>query len=400
MRGRRLRAAEGRHRGSRVPLLVAASLFLLAMQPGDGGVCPETDLPDGLYAYVFTERGVIILGLEPERAPLATASFVGLSEGTIENAAFEPGRPFYDGTAFHRVVEGHVIQAGMADSERASGPGYSYPSQVHAELDHGRAGVLGVANSGPHTNGSQFYITLDDRSYLDPIYPVFGEVVGGMEVVMRIRQDDGIDSVRIQRVGEEADAYRPDTATFDQLRREARAEVERHEGARRELEEAWLSERWPRVDGESDQVRVLRLDGTDPRDPTPAEGALPDTLQVRYQGVALHYMDHQTGYEGPPLVELPFASGAEGEPGPFDVPQAFGFPRHDPQAEDDTRINPGLDEALAEMVPGDQLLVVVPGELGYGSAGFFGPDVGERKRFRILPSSMLVYEVEVLDGGD
>ncbi len=398
MRRRGSPAAEVPRRGWRVPVLMAVSIFLLAMQPADGEACPKEDLTDGLYACLFTERGVITLRLEPQRAPLATASFVGLAEGTIDNTAFDPGRPFYDGTAFHRVVDGHVVQAGAADSERTSGPGYSYPSQVHAELDHGRAGVLGVANNGPHTNGSQFYITLDDRSYLDPIYPVFGEVVGGMEVVMRIRQDDGIDSVRVHRVGEEADAYRPDTAGFDELRREARAEVVRHEAARRELEEAWLSEHWPGVDGEPDAVRTHRPDDVDPRDRTRAETALPDTLQVRYQGVALHYLDHQRGYDGPPLVELPFTSGPEGEPGPFDAPQTFSFPRHTPAADDEARINPGLDQALREMAPGDRLLLVVPGELGYGSTGYFGPDVEGRERFRVLPSSMLVYEVEVLDG--
>jgi len=359
--------------------------------------CPGERPEDGVYACLFTERGTITLRLEPRRAPLATASFVGLAEGTIDNAAFDPGRPFYDGTVFHRVVEGHVIQAGTADSEQASGPGYSYPSQVHAQLDHGRAGMLGVANSGPHTNGSQFYITLGDRSYLDPVYPVFGRVTEGMDVVMQIQESDRVDSVRVHRVGEEAESYRPDTAFFDSLRREAEARVERHEQARRELEETWLAEHRPGVEGAPDQVRMRPLGDGGVPEPMPDARPRPDTLQVRYRGVALHYLDHQGGYDGPPLVEQPFASGPEGEPGAFDAPHAFPFPRQAPEADDDVRINPGLDEALLEMAPGERRLVVVPGELGYGSSGFYGPDLEGRERFRILPSAMLVYEVEVLD---
>jgi cyclophilin family peptidyl-prolyl cis-trans isomerase len=350
---------------------------------------------EGLYAEIFTNRGTIVARLDHERAPLATASFVGLAEGSIANAAFDGGRPFYDGTIFHRVVEGHVIQAGAPDSDRAGGPGYTYPTQVHAELNHGRAGVLGVANSGPHTNGSQFYITLGDRSYLDPIYPVFGEVVDGLEVVMEIREGDWVDSVRIRREGTEAEAYRPDTALFDELVREAEAEVERHERARRELEEAWLAEHRPALEGTSDEVRSLLLSGPGEGEPGPAG---PDTLRVRYTGIALHYLAYQVGYDGPPLLELPFASGPEGEPGSFGSPQTFAFPGGQTGPDDGVRVNPGLDGVIAGMRPGQRKLVVVPGELGYGSAGYFGPDLPGEARFRILPFTMLVYEVEVLEG--
>ena len=98
---------------------------------------------------------------------MTVANFVGLAEGTIANSAFDPGRPFYDGSVYHRVVPGHVIQTGIPASDRARGPGYTFPNEIHARLSHNHAGALNMANSGPNTNSSQFCIMLGDRSYLD-----------------------------------------------------------------------------------------------------------------------------------------------------------------------------------------------------------------------------------------
>ncbi len=138
----------------------------------------------------------------------------GSPKGTIANAAFDPGRPFFDGTVYHRVVPGHVIQTGIPQSDKAHDPGYKFPNEIHAGLSHDHAGALNMANSGPHTNSSQFCITLGDRSYLDGNYTVFGEVVEGMDVVMRIVQGDVVQSVRILRVGAKAQAFHPTTASF------------------------------------------------------------------------------------------------------------------------------------------------------------------------------------------
>src|SRR5215471_6682425 len=169
---------------------------------------------DGLYAEIRTSRGPIVARLEFEMTPLTVANFVGLAEGTIENAAFDPGRPFYDGTIWHRVVPGHVIQTGQAQSTKARGPGYQFPNEIHASLNHNRAGMLNMANSGPGTNSSQFCITLGDRSYLNGDYTVFGEVVEGLDVVMKIVQGDTIESIRIVRVGAKAQAFHPTTESF------------------------------------------------------------------------------------------------------------------------------------------------------------------------------------------
>src|ERR1041385_7392811 len=120
--------------------------------------------PDGLYAEIRTSKGKIVARLESDLTPLTVANFVGLAEGTIANAAFDPGRPFYDGSSYHRVVPGHVIQTGVPASERAKNPGYTVPNEIHGRLTHNHAGALNMANSGPHTNAAQFCITLGDRS--------------------------------------------------------------------------------------------------------------------------------------------------------------------------------------------------------------------------------------------
>jgi cyclophilin family peptidyl-prolyl cis-trans isomerase len=350
--------------------------------------------PEGLYARVHTTRGDITLRLEPDRAPLATAAFVGLAEGTIENAAFPLGRPYYDGTAFHRVVPGHVIQAGAPDTEAASGPGWVYPNEIHADLSHGRAGVLGVANGGPHTNSGQFYITLDDRSYLDGDYIVLGEVVEGMEVVFGVEQGDVVDSVRVVRVGERARTFRPESAAFRAMIRRAEARVAEHEELRSEAWEAWLAEHVRGAGGEAGEVR------TAPRgsaaalamEPAPRPVAGPEG-QARYRGVALRYVGHLLGHTGPPLQELHLGSGPDGRPGFFDPPRAF------PVGDEGPNINAGLDRVLARLGPGEGIVAVIPPALGYGSGGHYGPDRPGERRFVISPGSLLVYEVEILPAG-
>src|SRR5436853_3780320 len=125
------------------------------------GLFPQTPYPDGLYAEVKTNKGLIVLQLEFEKTPMTVANFVGLAEGAIENKSLPLGTPFFDGTVFHRVVPGHVIQAGQAKAA-VTAPGYTFPNEIDSSLSHGRAGMLGMADGGPHTNAEQLYIQLGD----------------------------------------------------------------------------------------------------------------------------------------------------------------------------------------------------------------------------------------------
>jgi len=359
----------------RLATAVLAAVPLLAAQ----------SRPDGLYAEIRTSKGLIVARLEADLTPLTVANFVGLAEGTIANAAFPPGRPFYDGSIYHRVVPGHVIQTGIPQSDRARNPGYMFPNEIHARLSHNHAGALNMANSGPGTNASQFCITLGDRSYLDGDFTVFGEVVEGLDVVLRIAQGDIVESVRIARVGSRAQSFRPTTESFHVLLRAAEQRAAEQADKKRATERDWLAKHYPRVEGPPGGILTEQL--APPSSPRAAGDA---PLRVRYRATEIRYVGAFLGRDGPPLETIAFASSETGAPGFVDPPRAFPF---DSRA---TKINPGLDSAIAAMRAGERRTVIVPAALGYGRAGFYAPEVAGRRRFVISPNTLLVYDVEAL----
>ncbi len=232
--------------------------------------------------------------MEADLTPLTVTNFVGLAEGTIANSAFDLGRPFFDGSIYHRVVPGHVIQAGLPQSDRAKGPGYAFPNEINAKRSHNHAGALNMANSGPNTNSSQFCVTLADRSYLDGNYSVFGEVVQGLDVVMRIVQGDVIQSVaRILRMGNKAQAFRPTTESFQTMVRAAQQRVTEQAEKKRLAEQAWITANYPKASGPPGGVLTEQLAAGQP--------SAADPLRVRYKGRELHYVGDVIGRDGPPL---------------------------------------------------------------------------------------------------
>jgi len=163
-----------------------------------------------MYAEISTPRGVITCELEFEKAPLTVTSFVGLAEGTLGPA---PRKPFFDGLKFHRVVPNFVIQGGDPLGNGEGGPGYTFPDEFGPGLSHDSVGVLSMANEGPDTNGSQFFITLVPAGRLNYLYSVFGRPVRGLEVVPTAAPGDPM-RVRILRMGPAAQAFRADDASF------------------------------------------------------------------------------------------------------------------------------------------------------------------------------------------
>jgi peptidyl-prolyl cis-trans isomerase A (cyclophilin A) len=146
--------------------------------------------PAGTYAIFETSQGNIVIKLLEKEAPKTVENFVGLAEGTKEFTNEKTGkkekRPFYDGLVFHRVIPDFMIQGGCPHGSGMGGPGYKFADEFHTSLKHAKPGKLSMANSGPNTNGSQFFITVAATPWLDNRHTIFGEVVEGQEVANKI----------------------------------------------------------------------------------------------------------------------------------------------------------------------------------------------------------------------
>jgi cyclophilin family peptidyl-prolyl cis-trans isomerase len=201
------------------------SLRLFALMGGTAGMAADAANPkksdalaNGLYAEVTTPRGTFTCELYFAKAPLTVASFVGLAEGKLGPA---PRKPFFEGVKFHRVVPDFVVQGGDPTGTGDGGPGYSFPDEFVAGLRHDAAGVLSMANDGPDTNGSQFFLTLHETNRLNYLHSVFGRVVRGLDVLSKIQPGDAM-AIRILRVGEAAKAFRADEAALATLTAKAK----------------------------------------------------------------------------------------------------------------------------------------------------------------------------------
>ena len=330
-----------------------------ANQPATGIQMMEADLSeanealgDGLFARISTGRGDIVLSLEFQRTPLTVINFVALAEGTM---AATQGRPFYDGLVFHRVIDDFMIQAGCPQGVGTGGPGYRFPDEIVAELRHDRPGILSMANAGPGTNGSQFFITHVPTPWLDGRHTVFGQVVQGQDVVNAIRQGDRINTVRIVRNGPHASEFRADQAAFDAALTALTAEAVERARVQREADLARVRDMHPGATETASGIRFqVEREGTGIR---PATG---QTVQVNYTGTLLS-------------GEVFDSSDAHGRP--IEFPVGIG------------RVIRGWDEMVLDMRVGERRVAVIPPELAYGEQGAGGV---------IPPNAFLVFEMELV----
>lgn len=309
-------------------------------------------LSDGLYAVLHTSKGDITLELEYKKVPMTVANFVGLSEGVLNLS--QPGKPFYDGLSFHRVIPDFMIQGGCPKGNGTGGPGYCFPDEFDDSLKHSGPGILSQANAGPGTNGSQFFITHTQTSWLDGKHTVFGHVVEGQDVVMAIAQGDTIDKVDILRIGKDAEGFEVSKESFSTLVAQAETLAFQKEQEERKKIENELKNRWPEAIITPSGLRyVVREEGNGAKSPK-----FGDRVTVHYTGTLLNGKIFDSSIQ-------------RGSPVDFKIGQVIE----------------GWSEALMMMKKGAKWTLIIPPELGYGVHGYPG---------LIPPNSYLVFDVELI----
>jgi peptidylprolyl isomerase len=338
-------------------LLLLIGLFWLvwslSLSCQDSGVDSRQDLADGLYAEMKTSRGTILLALEYKKAPLTVSNFVGLAEGTI---VFEnrKAKRFYDGLRFHRVIADFMIQGGDPFGDGSGGPGYSFPDEFDPDLIHDREGILSMANSGPDTNGSQFFITHKATPWLNGKHAVFGHVVEGQDVVNKVQQGDKIVSVKILRIGQDAKAFKVDQASFDGLKQSTKDRAREKSIQERKAVVEKIEKQWPDATVTESGLRYVVLN----------EGS--GDSPVYGQEVVVHY-------EGKLMDGTVFDSSvARKQAARFEI----------------GKLIEGWNEALLTMKREEKRTLIIPPELGYGERGYPGV---------IPPNAFLIFEMELID---
>ncbi|WP_405569802.1 peptidylprolyl isomerase [Winogradskyella sp. Asnod2-B02-A] len=308
-------------------------------------------MQDGLYAKFNTSKGEILVNLEFEKAPGTVGNFVALAEGNLENSVKPQGTPYYDGLKFHRVIPDFMIQGGCPQGTGTGNPGYKFDDEFHPDLKHSGPGVLAMANSGPGTNGSQFYITHIATDWLDNKHTVFGNVVEGQDIVDAIAQGDTIESIEILRQGDAAEKFNAIEAfrTFEGSR-EKRIAAER-EAARAELDKL--------AGGFEETKSGLRYKIIQKGEGKKAEKG--NMVSVHYKGQLADGTVFDSSYK---------------RNSPLDFQVGVG------------QVISGWDEGICLLNVGDKARFVIPSGLGYGSAGAGGV---------IPPNATLVFDVELMD---
>ena len=308
---------------------------------------------DGLYAVIDTQKGDIVIKLEYKKVPMTVANFVGLVEGELNMD--DPGENFYEGLNFHRVIDNFMIQGGCPKGDGTGGPGYSFPDEFDPSLRHDGPGVLSMANAGPGTNGSQFFITHVKTPWLNDKHSVFGRVVEGQDVVNSIRQGDKINTIRIERIGEDAQKFVVTKQIFSDLVENAAKQAMERRRAEIEKVEKEIANRWPNTVKTNSGLQYVVLKKGDGKK-CPKYG---QTVTVHYTGTLL---------DG----RMFDSSVHRGQPASFKIGQVIE----------------GWNEALQTMSKGEKRTLIIPPELGYGVHGYPGI---------IPPDSYLIFDVELLD---
>ncbi|WP_348798545.1 peptidylprolyl isomerase [Flavobacterium adhaerens] len=308
-------------------------------------------MENGIYAKFNTDKGSILVKLTHDLTPGTVGNFVALAEGNMENRVKPQGQKFYDGLNFHRVIPDFMIQGGCPKGTGTGDPGYKFDDEFHPSLKHDKPGVLSMANSGPGSNGSQFFITHVSTPWLDNKHTVFGHVIEGQEVVDAVAQGDVLKTLEIIRVGEEAQKWNAIEAFIGlkgaRMKREAAAKAES------EAKMEQLAAGFQKTDSGLRYQFIQKGEGKK------AEAG--KTVSVHYEGSLENGKVFDSSYARKKPIEFKLGIG---------------------------QVIEGWDEGIALLQVGDKARFVIPSDLGYGPAGAGGV---------IPPNAILIFDVELMD---
>mgnify|MGYP001820333465 CR=1 FL=1 len=306
---------------------------------------------DGLYTKIKSSKGDILLKLEFEKTPGTVGNFVALAEGNMENSAKPQGQKYYDGLKFHRVIPDFMVQGGCPQGTGTGNPGYSFEDEFHADLKQDKPGILSMANAGPGTNGSQFFITHVATPWLDNKHTVFGEVLEGQNIIDSIAQDDVMEAVEIIRVGEAAKAFNSIEAfrTFEGAREQRIAEAK----AKMDAELDKIAAGFEKTDSGLRYQIIQKGNGT--------KATQGKQISVHYKGQLADGKVFDSSYDRKQPIDFQVGVG---------------------------QVIKGWDEGLQLLQVGDKARLVIPSHLAYGSQGAGGV---------IPPDATLIFEVELMN---
>lgn len=308
-------------------------------------------MENGIYAKFNSAKGSILVKLTHDLTPGTVGNFVGLAEGNLENDAKPQGKPYYNGLKFHRVIPDFMIQGGCPQGTGVGGPGYQFDDEFHSTLKHDKPGVLSMANAGPGTNGSQFFITHVETPWLDNKHTVFGHVVEGQDIVDAVAQGDVIESIEIIREGEDAKKWNAVEAfrTFEGSREKRIAEA-------KALAEAEMEKLAAGFDKTESGLRYKLIQKGNGKKAEKGK-----TVSVHYTGSLENGQVFDSSYKRKQPIDFPLGKG---------------------------HVIEGWDEGIALLQVGDKARFVIPSHLGYGSRGAGGV---------IPPDATLIFDVELMD---
>ncbi len=340
-------------------LLLITALFVFSGQPASSQETKEKKMKDGLYAKIITNRGDILLKLNYDKTPLTVINFVGLAEGTLTYGGAEKptGTKFYDGLKFHRVIKDFMVQGGCPLGTGTGGPGYTFADEFDSSLKFTGPGVLAMANAGPGTNGSQFFITHVATPHLNNKHTIFGHVVEGQDIVDTIQQNDTLEKVEIIRVGNKAEQFKTDQAAFESAQTGIEGAKQSTDNDEQEKIIKMIKQKWPEAHfSHTGMYWVVTKEGTGEK---PKAG---NTISAHYTG---RLLSNNKKFD---------SSHDRGEPLKFEV--GVG------------RVIKGWDQALLNMKRGEKRTLIIPPKLAYGEQGAGGV---------IPPNAWLVFDVELVD---